>query len=75
MSPHAEAMLRTLHRGLGSFYCRLCLAKTIGAAVHDLRVAWAELVAHSGIELNKAPCVECLQPRTVVRVKTGQRVS
>jgi hypothetical protein len=69
MSPHADAMLSTLRRGFGSFYCRPCLSKGIRVAVDELRTAWAEIVAHSGIELNKAPCVECLQPRTVVRIR------
>jgi hypothetical protein len=71
MSPHAETLLRRLRQGVGWFYCRPCLSKGVGVAVNDLRIAWAELVAHKTVELNQAPCVVCLQPRTIVRIRPG----
>jgi hypothetical protein len=67
MSPSARALLRALDQGRGSFYCQPCLGRSIGTAF--LRTAWAEVVATGSIELAEAPCVECLRPRTVMRIR------
>lgn len=67
MSPLGDRLLRKLGQA-GWFYCQPCLNRALGGTAGDRHAAWAELIAHKTIELKQALCMECLQPRTVMRI-------
>lgn len=64
-----DDLLRFLRQNLGLFYCASCLARGARVPLRELGDAWAGLVVHRAVEITEGQCVQCMQVRTVVRVR------
>ena len=70
-----ETLLGFLRQNAGVFYCASCLARASGVALRELRELWPGLVTHRAVQITDAPCVLCLEVRTVIRVKPEVRAA
>lgn len=64
-----DEVLRFLHRNVGLFYCRSCIASLAKISLREVQNAWPDLAIERTIDLSEGHCDECRNVRTVVRAK------